>query len=343
MKKILAAFLFFVLIVLTCNGYAAKLADLPKIMKPTSLQIVENDFFITERTNFFVYSLKDFKQKGKFGAKGQGPGEFPSIIQLKIMPDSYLACSSYKFALFKKDGTLIKENRITAVVSEVIPIKDKYILLRDSLDRKHKKVFRAVFLVNSEFKTIKELYVADFDANVTSFGVKRTVLLHYFGVQCYDDKIFVADSRKGLFINVFDSDGNQRYTIDKKIEKLKTSEEFKNKVMDEYYKVFHRNYYDYLKSTGYKFHKYLPPIRYFHVNDDHIYVVTYKEKDNKHELIIMDLKGKTIKNTYVPLRSFEIRGGSNDIVLHTFKKDKIYELVENAESETWELHCTKIE
>jgi hypothetical protein len=57
----------------------------------------------------------------------------------------------------------------------------------------------------------------------------------------------------------------------------------------------------------------------------------------------MDLKGKTIKNTYVPLRSFEIRGGSNDIVLHTFEKDKIYELVENAESETWELHCIKIE
>ena len=342
MKKTFVFFLFSVLIVLTCNGYAAKLADLPKIMKPTSLQIVENDFFITERTNFFVYSLKDFKQKGKFGAKGEGPGEFNSRIQLKIMPGSYFVCSYFKFAFFKKDGTLIKENKITGF-SEVIPFKDKYIRLLDRYDHKHKKVFRAVFLVNSEFKTIKELYVADFDANVTSFGVKRTVLLHYFGVQCYDDKIFVADSRKGLFINVFDSDGNQRYTIDKKIEKLKTSEEFKNKVMDEYYKVFHRNYYDYLKSTGYKFHEYLPPIRYFHVNDDHIYVVTYKEKDNKHELIIMDLKGKTIKNTYVPLRSFEIRGGSNDIVLHTFKKDKIYELVENAESETWELHCTKIE
>ena len=37
----------------------------------------------------------------------------------------------------------------------------------------------------------------------------------------------------------------------------------------------------------------------------------------------MDLKGKTIKNTYVPLRSFEIRGGSNDIVLYTFEKDKM--------------------
>jgi hypothetical protein len=30
-------------------------------------------------------------------------------------------------------------------------------------------------------------------------------------------------------------------------------------------------------------------------------------------------------------------------VLYTFRKDKIYELVENAESDTWELHCTKIE
>jgi hypothetical protein len=341
-KMTFAVFLFFVPIVLTFNGYAAKLADLPNVMKPLSLQIVGDDFFITEGPTFFVYSLKDFKQKGKFGAKGQGPGEFNSRIQLIIMPGSYLACSYYKFAFFKKDGTLIKENRITAGVSEVIPIKDKYILLRDRADHKHKKVFRDVLLVNSEFKTIKKLYVADFDANVSSFGVKRTVLLHYFGVQCYDDKIFVADSRKGLFINVFDSDGNQRYTIDKKIEKLKTSEEFKNKVMDEV-KVLHRNYYDYLKSTGYKFNEYIPPIRYFHVNDDHIYVVTYKEKDNKHELIIMDLKGKTIKNTYVPLRSFQIRAGIQDRVLYTFKKDKIYELVENAESETWELHCTKIE
>jgi hypothetical protein len=341
MKKTFVFFLFFVPIVLTFNGYAAKLADLPKIMKPTSLQVVENEFFITEGPSFFVYSLKDFKQKGKFGAKGQGPGEFNGKIHLKIMPGSYLACSHYKVAFFKKDGTLIKENRIS-MASEVIPIKDKYILLRDRADRKHKKLFRYVLLVNSEFKTIKELYVADFDANVSSFGIKRTVLLHYFGVQCYDDKIFAADSRKGLFINVFDSDGNQRYTIDKKIEKIKTSEEFKNKAMDDI-KVAYRNYYDHLKSTGYKFHEYLPPIRYFYVNDDHIYVVTYKEKDNKHELIIMDLKGKTIKNTYVPLRSFEIRGGSNERMMYTFRKDKIYELVENAEGETWELHCTKIE
>ena len=29
--------------------------------------------------------------------------------------------------------------------------------------------------------------------------------------------------------------------------------------------------------------------------------------------------------------------------LFSVLKDKIYELVENAESETWELHCTKIE
>ncbi len=56
MKETFAAFLFFVLIVLTCNGYAAKLADLPKIMKPTSLQIVGNDFFITEGP-IFLFTL----------------------------------------------------------------------------------------------------------------------------------------------------------------------------------------------------------------------------------------------------------------------------------------------
>jgi hypothetical protein len=341
MKITLAAFLFVVLIVLTCNGYAAKLAGLPKIMKPTSLQVVGDDFFITEGPSFFVFSLKDFKQKGKFGGKGQGPGEFSVVIQLKIMPDFYLAFSPVKFALFKKDGTLIKEHRIPGT-REVIPFMDKYILVRERVDQQNKKVFRALFLVNSEFKTIKKLYVADFDVNVRSFGEKPIILLHYFGVQCYDDKIFVADSKKGLFINVFDSDGNQIYTIDKKIEKLKTSEEFLNKVMDEF-KISHMRIYESVKSTGYKFHKYLPPIRSFYVNDNQIYVVTYKEKDNKHELIIMDLKGKTIKNTYVPLRSFEVRKGSSDIVLYTFKKDKIYELVENAESETWELHRTKIE
>ncbi len=341
MKKTFAAFIFFVLIGLTCNGYAAKLADLPKIMKPTSLQIVGDDFFITEGPIFFVYSLKDFKQKGKFGAKGEGPGEFNMGIQLKIMPDSYLAVSPFKFALFKKDGTLIKEHTIPAA-REVIPFRDKYILVREMVDQQNKKVFRAVFLVNSEFKTIKELYVADFDANVRSFGEKPNILLHYFGVQCYGDKIFVADSKKGFFINVFDSDGNQVYTIDKKIEKLKTSEEFKNKVMDEF-KVSNRNAYETFKSTGYKFHEYLPPIRYFYVNDNRIYVTTYKEKDNKHELIMMDLKGKTIKNTYVPLQSFEIRKSIFDFVLYTFNKGKIYELIENEDSETWELHCTKIE
>lgn len=341
MKKTLAAFLFFVLFVFTFNGFAAKLAELPKLMKPTSLQVVGNDFFVTEGPGFFVYSFNDFKQKGKFGAKGQGPGEFNMEIQLKIMPDSYLAVSPFKFALFKKDGTLIKEHNIPAA-REVIPIKDKYILVRERVDRRHKKVFRAVFLVNSEFKTIKKLYVADFDANVRAFGEKPNILLHYFGVQCYDDKIFVADSKKGLFINVFDTGGNLLYTIDEKTEKLKTSDEFKNKVMNEF-KVSNRNAYESFKTTGYRFHEYLPPIRYFYVNDNRVYVVTYKEKDNKHELIVMDLKGETIKNTFVPLQSFEIRKSIFDFVLYTFSKGKIFELVESADSETWELHSTKIE
>lgn len=322
-------------------AFAEKLVEFPKLMKPTSIQFEGNKIYITEGYRFLIYDAENYKLKKEIGAKGEGPGEFNMEIQVKPMPEAYLVASPFKFCIFSREGKFIKEKNITGA-RDIFPLKDKFVLIRERVDRNNKKVIRAAFLFNDKFESIRRISSADFDVNVRAFGEKPKIILHYLGFQTYKDKLFMADSQKGFTICVFDANGNPLYTIDKPIEKLKTSSRYKKKIMDEF-KISNRNVYESYKASGYQFHEYMPAIRYFYINNDRIYVVTYKEKGDRHQLIVMDLKGKILQSIFVPLKSFEIRKSIFDSILYTFHNGNIFELYENPDTETWELHKTKIQ
>ena len=94
-------------------------------------------------------------------------------------------------------------------------------------------------------------------------------------------------------------------------------------------------------NTRFGFPSIFPNIRNFHVMDDKIFIITYKEKQGKNAMYIYSMAGKLLQTVYVPL--VEV-----DMILpqlynyYTIKDGKLYKLVEDLDKEKWELHISAI-
>lgn len=330
---------------LTSIGFAEKVADLPDIMKPEFVTVDGNDLFILEKFSINKYSLKTFKLEAKFGKRGEGPGEMMETPLICILPDSVLANSVGKFLWFSKEGKLLKEERIFRGILDVVPFKDNFIIAKREEEEGRNYLMKGIYLFNPKFEKIKTIYSTVFDVN---FGIRLSggkkkfkMLRHYVGISVYDDKVFIADTQKGFFIIVFDQNGDQLYTIKKDIESMKVTEAYKKKVTNGLKLRLGEIFNNVKNRLG--FYEYFPPMKDFLISDGKIYVQTYKEKDNKHEFIILDLKGNIIKKLFFPLKSVKDYKSVGEVDLYAIKNGKVYELIENLDREVYELHISDID
>jgi hypothetical protein len=72
--------------------------------------------------------------------------------------------------------------------------------------------------------------------------------------------------------------------------------------------------------------------------NDKIYINTFLEKNDKSEFIILDLKGKVLKKTFLLLKK------ETYFVIYPYfiKNNKLYQVLFNDEVEEWELHVEAI-
>ncbi|MCP4147527.1 MAG: hypothetical protein GY757_07235 [bacterium] len=74
MKKIT---LFVLLITLLAGvAHSKKIGTLDGIFKPQMINAFDNEIFIVEGNNFYIFSADELKLKRKIGREGEGPGEF---------------------------------------------------------------------------------------------------------------------------------------------------------------------------------------------------------------------------------------------------------------------------
>ena len=137
-------------------------------------------------------------------------------------------------------------------------------------------------------------------------------------------------------IDVYDSHGEYLYTIKQEYKKLKISEDTKKTVIN-YLKTnpATKDVFQYMQPII--FPDYLPAIRHFMVRDKKVYVLTYKRQGNKSEFYIFDLKGELLNHVFLPLKE------QTPLIYFPYciKDGKLYQLVENEESEEWELYVTE--
>ncbi len=338
--------LVFLLIFLTTLGFAEKIAEFPDVVKPESILVDGDNLVVGLEYSVQVYSLKTFKLRTKFTRKGEGPGEVKETPLVYPLPDSFMLFAWGKLLWFSKDGELLKEKKIKNEFIVVKPVKENLVASQEFYDPQGQISTLKYYRLNSKTEIIKDIYTRpNRDTNKSSAGGvfnEFKMITHYLDMCTYDDKIFIADTQKGFFIDVFDYKGNHLYSINKKFEKVKVGEDFKEKIIAELKASRLSRIWPRIKNVV-TFYEYFPPIRSFFVADGKIYVTTFKEKDGKHELIVLDLKGNILKRVFLPFKAWRVfKINSRQVDLFTVKDGKLYELIDNEVKELYELHVTDL-
>jgi len=320
--------------------YPEKVATLDELANPFIMQIDENQLYITDSADVFIYSLKDYKLQKKFGKRGEGPGEFlimPTVnmgsVMLDVYPEYLLINSLGKLSFFTKQGKFIKEIRTTSPFGMFKPLGNRFVgygvAVYDKVNYMTTNIWDSkLSRVIKELNREEQWFVPGKKMN--AFGLR----VGFFFV--VDNKIFIENEKRNILI--FDEKGEKLGSIDPPIEQVKMT------------KTFIEGFHHYLKTTPrfkqfypilknmLAFPDYFPKIRLVYIVDPNIYVLSWKKKEDKIECFIYDLKGKLVKKTYLPIVE-------QNVFFHfsqTFGNDNFHQLVESEDGEEWELHITGI-
>jgi hypothetical protein len=320
---------------------ATKVVPLPDILNPELVRVDENQMYITEGANIYIYSLKDFLLIKKFGKKGEGPQEFltpPGVLGtmwLEIRPGDLFIHSLYKISYFSKQGMFIKEMKINLAQTSVLkPIEDR--LVGAGFPNEKGIRYWTINIYNSDLEIIKEIYryerafYPDRDINLLNIKMPDFCV--------YDKKIFVADTEKTGTIYVFDLNGSQLYTITPGYDKVEITPKVEKRLRENSIASNRRDFYEAYKHKI-KFPKYFPAMRFMVAVDEKLYIMTYKTTDDKTQFLIYTTPGKFLEKVLLPVKDMEVRY----FCPFTIKNNKLYHLNDNEDTEIWELHITKIQ
>lgn len=333
---LLMAAVVFVLSAGICFG--EKVAVFAGLADPSFIHIDGERIYIVERSTIHIYSSTDYKLIKTFGKSGEGPGESRTgqedSVLLDVQPDYLLVNSQGKIAFFKKDGTYIKEIA-TPMGRWLRPLGKNYVGLQYLFEEDGTR-YHVVNLYDAQCRKVKEIYREKAEIQmrlktINAVSWSRQIFM------VYNEEIFIDGKNK--VIHVLDNKGDKRYDISLEYEQIKVTGDIKQKYISFYKEKdpFWRTRWERLKDW-YRFPDYFPVIRGFLVLDGKIYIHTFKEENNKSEILVLDTNGKRLKQVFLPLEK-------NSLIFYhswTIGNGKLFQLVEN-EDEEWELHIMKIE
>jgi hypothetical protein len=317
---------------------AKKLAVFQTLEKPRSMELDNQHICVRETYSISIFSSKNFELIRKIGKKGEGPGEWIIGVRFKMYPNMIALNSMRKLLVFSREGNLLFEMRKKDFQMFIIwPLGKNFSVLK-ATSNANTGLTRKIILINKKQETLKEISVFSKSNKVkgNSHVSKINPFRHHYGFNVYDDLIFIYDSRRGFYIEVFNSDGQLLYKIDKnsEVEKIPVTEKIKSEFLKQ-----NKNSDDiklgrmFGKKEKYTFPKYFPAFNQIFIDKGNIYAVTYKKKSDKNEIIIMDLKGKILKRVFL-----ELRGKC----LNVFNGG-LYYLKDNLDNEEWELFYEPID
>ena len=338
-QKSLFPLLFILLLLPAPHVTAKKVATLPNILTPFDLLVDKDRFYINESATIYIFSLKDYSLVNKFGRKGEGPGEFKldddNQVFVCLLPDILMVNSVGRISYFSKDGTFIREipNQSGQWLK---PLGDHFVGMRIWYDKKNTR-FRTVCIFDSQLKRLKDIYSEVHGIQPRKKTIDAISWPSSWNYLTYGDNVFVMGTENKL--HIYNKQGESISTIQLDYKPLKLTASKKEEYITYYKKVdpYWRARWERLKNW-YVFPDYFPVARFFKIKDDKIYILTYKEEKNQNEFLILDLKGRYLGNVLLPLVSTDIMG----VMPFDFQGNYLYQLVENEETENWELHVSDI-
>lgn len=302
-----------------------------EILKPNRIYLDRENIYITERTTVFIYSMKDYRFVRKFGGNGEGPGEFKVPLFLVPMGNNLLISSVGKISYFSKQGELLKEIKNESGSGYFYPLNNGFV---GSTYTQEKGLM--YFTVNLfDQKLAKGIQVYREQTPIRQPG-KIELFRRAFMHKTYKERIYIT-GKEGFILDCIDKTGDLIYTIKRdnfRRHKI-TKTDIKN--ADKYFKIRYGDSYEEIKDRI-SYPEYFPEIRAFYVVDDKIYILPYEWKDDALKFYIYKINGDFLAETYVPL----VMKYSMQPFPFTILNDRVYQLIENDNTEDWELHINDL-
>jgi len=351
--------LFSIFLILVSAAFALpveNLGVLDGVLNPSVIDIQGDRLFVMDTDQVRIYSMKDLSLIKSFGKRGEGPGEYkihPDIpLSLKAFDDFLIVESIDKLSYFSKDGKYLKEKRKPPMLLRVSQIGKNFIGRRLVQPQDGSLSTSALKICDHDFKEISELHRQKYLRQGTYPNFRWVMGREILFYQVADNKIFVEKSNKGFLIDVYDFKGNKLYEIKKKYKKIPiTSNDKKNMIRDmemepetqALLKKYGFKWNEFSRNFKYEFPSYRPPIKSMEIDNNKIYVSTFRTEGDKFEYIVMDLKGNVLKTAFIKPPAKEwLMALLLGIKLETIHNDKIYYIQENEDEEEWELFVKEI-
>jgi hypothetical protein len=337
-KVIVILFIFFSMVL------PAKIVPLTGMLKPESITVGSDYIYIVDFPGIYIFNEADFSLVKKFGRIGEGPQEFLQFAAAFAHNNQLIVCDYVKALFYSLDGKYKKEIKVPNYIwRELTPAGNKFVGKGRFDDGKIDTIVLNIYDANLKFEKRLVKY--------KMWNMDNIIDYRNLQFATYKDKIFVKPFENKFTLDVYDTTGKKLYSINREYEKVVVSDADTQRYHNyfRYYAKVRKNYENIRKRL--QFADTFPAIQTFTVADGKIYVITYKKKDLNSEVLVLDLKGKLLKTLYLPLfKKDEVfyRSIENNIFRRknnsTFaiNNGKLYQILENEDEETWELHITDI-
>ncbi len=340
-------FSLLVLMLFSQPVFSQKKVLLPDLLNPAKVVVGDKDLFIIQDTTIFVYGLKDYRLKAKFGQKGEGPGEFPvgrhfniNLINLTPLPGKIAISSRNKVMVFSDKGKFLQEKKIiSGFGSQIIPLGDYFVAQTFSGFRGGEPA-RSINLYNAELKKIRELYKQSVDFAGMGMGMNSSRKINEFsttfGLAVGNNKIYLFNSEKFL-IQIINLDSSKDSPIEVNYSHIKITSRIKEKIWDYYKTVRYRRNWEQFKSRI-EIPSYFPALQMIQAADGKLYVQTFKNLKGESEFYIYNSDHTLDKVLMLPLAQSNAR----EYFPFYIKNGKLYQIVEDEDQEAWILQIHDI-
>jgi hypothetical protein len=284
------------------GSQSPRIIPLPELEDSSDVRAEHGRVYIQDKREIAVYSFETGRFLRRIGRPGQGPGEFTMLGGFTVLADRIVAVDITKTLLFSVEGEYLSQMSPAArsAYYPYLPVGKHFVGIPRERRNDGSIMPPMGVIYDPTGKPVKRFVeVPDIlppppppPSSSLPSGTEDVLMVRdYFDYIVHENKIFVADSSKGLSISVFDETGTLLYEIRHALERVKVSKEYRDFVIK-------RRPDRYWASHKPIFPEYFPPFAAFKIDGGRIYAVTAARKNGRHEVIIMDLKGKIIERTF---------------------------------------------
>ena len=312
-------------------GITGKVITLMGLNRPAEISIDKEQIYIADKEKVHIFALKDYQWVKSFGNKGEGPKEFKFQISIDIntQTDNIIVESQDKLSFFTKKGQFIKEIRLIGA-GGCRPLGNGFVATSRAFIQNSR--YSTLNFFNEKLEKTGEIY----KSIVQPRGKKIQFLSTAWNYITTKDKVFIS-AKKDFVVDVVDKTGKTLFSITRDYERIKIDSSYVNNFFAWVKKNRPPQLYEGMKRL-FEFPDYLPAIFDIIIDKDILYVITYKRKKEMNEVFLYTTAGKFLKTLVIPL----YKDHPIDPLPYTIHDGKIFQLIDNAETEEWELRVTPI-